>query len=141
MAWESLYTTAATSSGGGRDGHVRSADGRFDLDTRYPKELGGNGEGTNPEQLFAMGYSACYLGAIHAAGKELGVDTTGAEATAKVSLGKDEGGFSLAVEIETRFPNASAEDGQRVADFAHENICPYSKATRGNIPVTITVSA
>ena len=72
---ESLYTAIAHASGGGRDGHVRSEDDRLDLDTRPPKEMGGTGEGTNPEQLFAAGYSACFLSALHVVGKRLGSGT------------------------------------------------------------------
>jgi len=137
---EALFTTIAHASGGGRDGHVRSEDDRLDLDTRPPKEIGGSGEGTNPEQLFAAGYSACFLGALHAAGKRLGVDTTDAQVSASVTLGKDDdGGFVIAVQLDSYVPNASVEDAQKAADLAHAEICPYSKATRDNIDVTISV--
>jgi Ohr subfamily peroxiredoxin len=136
---EPLYTAIAHASGGGRDGHVRSEDDRLDFDTRPPKEMGGSGEGTNPEQLFAAGYSACFLSAVHAAGRELKLDTTDAAVSSSVSIGKnDAGGFGLAVELDVYVPNVTSEDARRLADRAHE-LCPYSNATRGNIDVTVTV--
>ena len=133
------YTAVAHATGGGRDGHVRSEDDLLDFDTRPPKELGGSGEGTNPEQLFAAGYAACFLGALHAAGKELEVDTTGAEVSAEVGIGgTGNGAFGLAVELDVYAPNAPQEQRQRLAERAHE-ICPYSNATRGNITVTLSI--
>ena len=136
---EAIYTAIAHASGGGRDGHVRSEDDRLDFDTRPPTEMGGSGEGTNPEQLFAAGYSACFLGAVHAAGRELKLDTTDAAVSASVSIGDNgEGGFGLAVELDIYVPNVSAEEAQQIADKAH-TICPYSNATRGNIEVTLNV--
>ncbi|CAN5145746.1 organic hydroperoxide resistance protein [soil metagenome] len=134
---EALYTAIAHASGGGRDGHVRSEDDRLDLDTRMPTEMGGSGEGTNPEQLFAAGYSACFLSALHLVGKRLGIDTTDAGVSASVSLGNDaSGGFGLAVELDVYIPNATPEQATEAADAAHQ-VCPYSNATRGNIDVTI----
>ncbi|MCU1479050.1 MAG: organic hydroperoxide resistance protein [Subtercola sp.] len=134
---ETLYTAIAHASGGGRDGHVRSEDDRLDLDTRPPKEMGGSGDGTNPEQLFAAGYSACFLSALHAVGKRLEIDTTDAEVSASVSIGSNgEGGFGLAVELDVYVPKATPEQAQAAADAAHL-VCPYSNATRGNIEVTI----
>ncbi|WP_382308521.1 organic hydroperoxide resistance protein [Herbiconiux sp. UC225_62] len=136
---ESLYTAIAHASGGGRDGHVRSEDDRLDFDTRPPKEMGGSGEGTNPEQLFAAGYSACFLGAVHAAGRELKLDTTDAAVSSSVSIGKnDSGGFGLAVELDVYVPNVTPEQSREIADKAH-TICPYSNATRGNIDVALTI--
>ncbi|PPF26977.1 organic hydroperoxide resistance protein [Rathayibacter tritici] len=136
---DALYTAIAHASGGGRDGHVRTEDDRLDLDTRAPQELGGSGEGTNPEQLFAAGYSACFLSALHGAGRQLKIDTTDAAVSASVSIGKnDSDGFGLAVELDVYVPKASAEDAQKVADAAHQ-LCPYSNATRGNIPVQINL--
>jgi Ohr subfamily peroxiredoxin len=136
---EAIYTAIAHASGGGRDGHVRSEDDRLDFDTRPPKEMGGSGEGTNPEQLFAAGYSACFLGAVHAAGRELKLDTTDAGVSASVSIGSNgEGGFGLAVELDVYIPKLSQEEAQQVADKAH-TICPYSNATRGNIDVAVSV--
>jgi Ohr subfamily peroxiredoxin len=136
---EAIYTAIAHASGGGRDGHVRSEDDRLDFDTRPPTEMGGSGEGTNPEQLFAAGYSACFLGAVHAAGRELKLDTKDAAVSSSVSIGSNgEGGFALAVELDVYVPNVSPEEARQVADKAH-TICPYSNATRGNIDVTVNV--
>ncbi|WP_291048338.1 organic hydroperoxide resistance protein [Herbiconiux sp.] len=136
---EAIYTAIAHASGGGRDGHVRSEDDRLDFDTRPPQEMGGSGEGTNPEQLFAAGYSACFLGAVHAAGRELKLDTKDAAVSASVSIGSNgEGGFGLAVELDVYVPNVSPDEAKAVADKAH-TICPYSNATRGNIEVTVNV--
>ncbi|MDO4070505.1 organic hydroperoxide resistance protein, partial [Clavibacter michiganensis] len=132
---ESIYTAIAHASGGGRDGHVRSEDDRIDFDTRPPKEMGGSGEGTNPEQLFAAGYSACFLGATHLVGKNAGVDTKDAGVSASVSIGDNgQGGFGLAVELDVYLPNVAPERRQEIADAAHQ-VCPYSNATRGNIDV------
>lgn len=137
---EALYTALAHASGGGRDGHVRTEDDRLDAATRPPKELGGSGEGLNPEQLFAAGYGACFLGAFHAAGKELEKNTADAQVSTSVSLGKRAaGGFEIAVTHDVHAPNLSEADTKAVATKAHEEICPYSHATRGNVEVTINV--
>ena len=136
---EPIYTAIAHASGGGRDGHVRSEDDRIDFDTRPPKEMGGSGEGTNPEQLFAAGYSACFLGATHLVGKNAGVDTKDAGVSASVSIGDNgQGGFGLAVELDVYLPNVAHERRQEIADAAHQ-VCPYSNATRGNIDVKVTI--
>lgn len=133
------YTAVAHASGGGRDGHVRSDDDRIDFDTRPPKALGGSGEGVNPEQLFAATYSSCFLGALHAAGKELDLDTKDAAVSASVGIGKnDQGeGFAIAVELDIFTPNVEEGRRQELAEKAHK-ICPYSNATRGNIDVKLT---
>lgn len=139
MTLDIAYTAIAHATGGGRDGHVRSEDDRLDFDTRPPKELGGSGEGTNPEQLFAAGFAACFLSAMHGVGKKLGVDTTGAEVSASVGIGGNgEGGFGLAVELDIYTPNVEPERRQELADAAH-HVCPYSNATRGNVEVTLTL--
>ena len=136
---EAIYTAIAHASGGGRDGHVLSEDNRIDLDSRPPKEMGGSGDGTNPEQLFAAGYAACFLSAIHGAGRHLKVDTTDAGVSSSVSIGKiSDTGFGLAVEMDVYLPNVPADRRQEVVDLAHAN-CPYSNATRGNIEVTLTI--
>jgi Ohr subfamily peroxiredoxin len=136
---DALYTAVAHATGGGRDGHVRSDDDRLDFDTRPPKELGGSGEGTNPEQLFAAGYAACFLGAVHAAGRNLKLDTKDASVSASVHIGNaPEGGFGLAAELDIHVPNVSKEDAEKLAEAAHQ-LCPYSNATRGNIEVELTV--
>jgi osmotically inducible protein OsmC len=139
MTLEIAYTAIAHATGGGRDGHVRSEDDRLDLDTRPPKEMGGSGEGTNPEQLFAAGYSACFLSALHAVSRSLSLDTTDASVSASVGIGPNgEGGFGLAVELDVYIPNVPAERRQEAADAAHK-VCPYSNATRGNVEVTVTI--
>jgi lipoyl-dependent peroxiredoxin len=137
---ETLYTAIAHATGGGRDGHVRSDNDRLDFETRPPKEIGGSGEGTNPEELFAAGYAACFLGALHAAGKQVGVDTKDASVSASVRLNNDpDDGFTIAVDLDVFAPNASADDARKAANIAHEDICPYSKATRGNVSVGISI--
>jgi osmotically inducible protein OsmC len=136
---ETIYTAIAHATGGGRDGHVRSEDDLLDMDTRPPKELGGSGEGTNPEQLFAAGYAACFLSAIHAVGRTLHLSTTDAAVSASVNLGSNgEGGFGLSVELHVYIPSVTAEERQKLVDAAHQ-VCPYSNATRGNIEVTLTL--
>ncbi|GAB2457407.1 Ohr subfamily peroxiredoxin [Conyzicola lurida] len=136
---EIAYTAIAHATGGGRDGHVRSEDDLLDLDTRPPKEMGGNGEGTNPEQLFAAGYAACFLSAIHAVGRKLGIDTKEAGVSASVGIGPNgEGGFGLEVELHIYTPSVEGERRQELVDAAHQ-VCPYSNATRGNIEVTLTL--
>ncbi|MFD1714999.1 organic hydroperoxide resistance protein [Amnibacterium flavum] len=136
---EAIYTAIAHATGGGRDGRVRTEDDRLDLETRPPKEMGGSGEGTNPEQLFAAGYSACFLSALHGAGRQLKLDTKDAAVSASVSIGSlDAGGFGLAVELDVYVPNVSKDEAEKLAEAAHA-ICPYSNATRGNVEVTLTV--
>lgn len=140
MGMESIYTALAHATGGGRDGHVRTEDDRIDFDTRPPKEMGGSGDGVNPEQLFAAGYAACFLGAFHAAGKQLDKNTADAGVSTSVDIGKREPtGFELAVTHDVYAPNLTKEETQEVARVAHEEICPYSHATRGNIDVKLNV--
>lgn len=134
-----LYTAEATVQGG-RDGHGRSSDGVLDLDIRRPLELGGTGEGTNPEQLFALGYAACFQSAMAVVGRRMGVDTEGSKVTARVSLGTiGSGAFGLAVDLDVAIPDLDRETAEQVVKSAHE-VCPYSNATRGNIEVTLTVT-
>ncbi|MFF1879492.1 organic hydroperoxide resistance protein [Leifsonia sp. NPDC058230] len=133
------YTAIAHASGGGRDGHVRSEDDRLDLDTRPPKEMGGSGEGTNPEELFAAGFAACFLSAIHAVGRKEKMDTTDAGVSASVGIGPNgEGGYGLAVELDVYIPRVGRDQADELIEAAH-HVCPYSNATRGNIPVKLTV--
>jgi osmotically inducible protein OsmC len=134
-----LYTAEATVRGG-RDGHGKSSDGILDLDIRPPKELGGPGGGTNPEQLFALGYGACFQSAMGVVGRRMKVDTSGSTVTARVALGTLEGGaYGIAVALQVAFPGVDRETAQRVLKAAHE-VCPYSNATRGNIEVEITLA-
>jgi Ohr subfamily peroxiredoxin len=135
---ETIYTAIAHATGGGRDGHVRSDNDRLDLDTRIPTEMGGSGEGTNPEELFAAGYAACFLSAVHAVGRGLTVDTKDASVSASIAIGKIEGGMGLSAELDVYLPGIEAGRRQEVADAAHQ-LCPYSNATRGNMDVVITI--
>ena len=137
---KTLYTAEALATGEGRDGHGRTSDGKLDLDLAIPKEMGGSGNGTNPEQLFAVGYAACYHSALRLVGRQDKVDVTDSSVGARVSLGTlDNGGFGLAVELEIALPNMDHDAAQALADKAHL-VCPYSNATRGNIDVKITVT-
>jgi len=135
-----LYTAEARSTGDGRSGYGRTSDGRVDVVLAPPKEMGGSGDGTNPEQLFAVGYAACYHSALRLVGKRANANVDDSAVDAKVSIGpNDAGGFELAVELEVALPHLSREEAQALADKAHQ-VCPYSNATRGNIDVQITVA-
>lgn len=130
------YTTSATAKGG-RAGHVRSADGLVDFDLAQPGTT--PQPAVNPETLFAAGYSACFQGALANRAKTQGIDTSDSTVTANVSFGPSEdGGFGLAVELEVSIPNVDAAKAQELVELAHQ-FCPYSKATRDNIEVTLTV--
>ena len=136
---EALYTAIAHASGGGRNGHVLSEDNRIDMDVRTPKEMGGSGEGTNPEQLFAAGYSACFLNAVLGVGRRMKLDTTDAAVSASISIGKvSEFAFGLSGELVIYLPNVPVESRQEVVELAHQ-ACPYSNATRGNMDVVLTL--
>lgn len=139
MSIEVVYTTASTATGGGRDGHVKSDDGRLDLETRPPKAMGGNGEGTNPEQLFSAGYAACFLGALRlVAGKAKVKLDDATDVTVEVGFGKDsEGGFGLTGKIVGYLPGLAQSAADDLVHQAHQ-VCPYSKATRGNIDVDVS---
>lgn len=135
-----LYTAEASTTGG-RDGHARSSDGVLDLDVRVPESMGGHGGGTNPEQLFAAGYAACFQSALGVVSRRKKVDTSGSTVTAKVSIGTIDGGaFGLAVELDVAIPGVDGDSAQELADAAHQ-VCPYSNATRGNIEVTVNVAS
>ncbi|MGI6246033.1 MAG: organic hydroperoxide resistance protein [Pseudochelatococcus sp.] len=139
MTGNVLYTATATAKGG-REGHIRSSDGVLEADLIVPKELGGpGGAGTNPEQLFAAGYAACFEGAVRfaarQAGVKLGPDT---QVTAHVGIGpREAGGFQITVKLEPHLDGVDPAQAQELVDTAHEKICPYSHATRGNVDVTI----
>jgi osmotically inducible protein OsmC len=134
-----IYTAVALASGDGRNGHAASEDGILDLDLRVPKEMGGPGGATNPEELFAAGYAACFHSAFKLVAGQEKADVDGTEVSASVSIGMlDNGGFGLAVELDVHAPNLSADDAERLVARAHE-VCPYSNATRGNIDVTLTI--
>lgn len=134
-----LYTTTATATGDGRNGHTATEDGLIDLDVRVPEEMGGPGGATNPEQLFAAGYAACFHSAMKLVAKGMDVDTTDSAVSVTAGLGTLEGGaFALALEIDVHVPNASREQAQALVERAHE-VCPYSNATRGNVDVKLGV--
>ena len=136
---KTLYTAEALATGEGRDGHGRSSDGRLDFDLSIPKEMGGSGNGTNPEQLFAVGYAACFHSALRLVARQDKVDVSDSAVGARVSIGQlDNGGFGLAVELEITLPNVDAETAREVTEKAHQ-VCPYSNATRGTIAVKLTV--
>lgn len=134
-----LYTAKATATGG-RSGHVKSHDGALDVDVRVPKEMGGPG-GTylNPEILFAAGYAACFDSALSLIIRTQKVEAGQTSVTAEVSIGKnDAGGFGLAVVLEIQIPGVDRAKAQELAEKAHQ-VCPYSNATRGNIPVELKI--
>ncbi|AWZ08117.1 MULTISPECIES: organic hydroperoxide resistance protein [unclassified Streptomyces] len=134
---DAIYTAVATANG--REGRAVSSDGQIDLALAMPPALGGNGLGTNPEQLFAAGYSACFASALGLVGRQAKVDTSEVSVTAEVSIGKDGAGFGLAVVLRVELPDSLAgETGSLLVKQAHE-VCPYSRATRGNIPVELVV--
>jgi osmotically inducible protein OsmC len=134
-----VYTAVATSTGG-RGGRAVSSDGILDVSLTAPKELGGPGTGTNPEQLFAAGYSACFNSALAMVAKKAGVDASGAEVTANIGFGPEGGGYALTAELEVRIPGIELAQAQDLAEGAHQ-VCPYSRATRGNVPVKVTALA
>jgi osmotically inducible protein OsmC len=134
-----LYTAEATVTGG-REGHGRTSDGRLDVDLDVPTEMGGpGGLGTNPEQLFAVGYAACFQSALLriATGRKL--DVTGSRITARIGIGPlSSGGFGLSAALDLDAPNIGRDQAAALMARAHQD-CPYSRATRGNIEVTLTV--
>lgn len=134
-----LYTANATSKGG-RGGNVKSDDGIVDFNLTVPKTMGGDGaKGTNPEQLFAAGYSACFAGALGLVARTQGVNPGPFTITADVTIGKDETGYGLAAKLTGSFPELAKDKAQALMEAAHQ-VCPYSKATRGNIAVELTVA-
>ena len=134
-----LYTATARATGDGRNGHARSEDGILDLDMRMPKELGGVGGAANPEMLFAMGYAACFHSALKLVAGQGKLDVADSEVSASVGIGASEGGgFGLTVELDVHTPNLNRATAEALVARAHE-VCPYSNATRGNIPVTLAV--
>ncbi len=137
---QTLYTAEALSTGAGRQGHVRTTDGRIDVDLAPPKEMGGSGEGSNPEQLFASGYAACFHSALLTLARKDKLDLGDSSVGALVGIGPDdEGGYQLEVTLEVVVPNLPHDEAVAIAEQAHQ-VCPYSNATRGNIDVTVTVT-
>lgn len=136
---ENLYTATVTATGG-RNGKVISEDGILNLDVKMPKALGGmGGHATNPEQLFAAGYAACFDSALQLVIRTKRVKVESTEVTAHVAIGKDtDGGFRLATTLDVRVAGVSHEEAKQLVEAAH-GVCPYSKATRGSMEVTLNV--
>jgi len=133
-----IYTAEATVTGG-RHGHARTSDGVLDLDVRLPVEMGGKGGAANPEQLFAVGYGACFQSSISEAGRRLSLDTSQSTVTSRVSIGRIESGnYGLAIELAVAIPGLDHDTATKVVHAAHD-ICPYSNAIRGNIDVSLVI--
>ena len=141
MAREPLYTTRATVTGGRDNGHGVTSDGVLDIQLRIPSEMGGEGGGTNPEQLFAVGYAACFEGALGAVARRQKLELGEVSIDSSVSMTPNSsGGFELSVGLDVTLPGIEdATQAGEVVAAAHE-VCPYSNATRGNIPVTLTAN-
>jgi lipoyl-dependent peroxiredoxin len=138
---KTIYTAEATVHGG-REGEGRTSDGRLAVKLSPPKELGmgGSGEGTNPEQLFAVGYAACFQSAMMLVARSEHVDASQSTITSYVSLGANgQGGFGLEVELLVSLPGVDTAIGEKLLELTHQ-VCPYSNATRGNIPVKLTLA-
>jgi osmotically inducible protein OsmC len=141
MSVDVKYRTTA-SAVGGRDGQAGTEDGKFSVKLSTPKELGGaGGDGANPEQLFAAGYSACFIGALKVAGQQLKLRVPAeTKVTATVGIGpRSEGGFGITADLRVELPGVDHADAEKLVATAHQ-ICPYSNATRGNVDVGLTVA-
>jgi Ohr subfamily peroxiredoxin len=137
---KTLYTAEAHVTGGRADGHGKTSDGALEVDLRLPTEMGGQGGGTNPEQLFAVGYAACFEGAIGAVARRAKAEAGDVAIESKVSLHPNESrGFDLSVELDVTLPSVDDAQAVELVKAAHQ-VCPYSNATRGNIPVTLTAN-
>jgi len=134
-----VYTASATTSGG-RRGRSVSSDGVLDVTLAAPKEMGGDGKGTNPEQLFAAGYSACFNSALMGVAKRAGVDASSATVTAHIGLGPDGDAYGITAELEVAIPGIDLAQSQQLTDAAHE-VCPYSRAIAGNVPLVVRAVA
>lgn len=141
MSIEKILYRAKVSATGGRDGRVVSADKVLDVKLAVPKEMSGpGGAATNPEQLFAAGYSACFLGAIKfVAAKEKVTIPADAAVTAIVGIGPIPNGFGIEAELQVSLPGIDRATAQKLVDQAHQHVCPYSNATRGNIDVKLVI--
>lgn len=135
---DAIYTAHAHAVGG-RNGTAKSDDGHLDVKLAYPKSMGGDGNGTNPEQLFAAGYSACFLGALGLVARNQGVKLGEHSLDAEVDLIKDETSFHVGVRLKLNAPELDRETAEKLLRAAHE-VCPYSKATRGNVQVDLEVA-
>ncbi|MDJ0707312.1 MAG: organic hydroperoxide resistance protein [Leptolyngbyaceae cyanobacterium MO_188.B28] len=142
---QSLYTTVVVVEPGQEghariSGHARSSDGILDLDLAFPTELGGHGQSTNPEQLFAAGYAACFHGALALVARRARIDASKATVSCAVTIGRDpeDGGYMLAVRVTVQIPGIEREKAEQVIAQAHK-LCPYSKAIQGNVDVEVAV--
>src|SRR3954469_20139872 len=141
MAREPIYTAHAHVTGGRANGHATTSDGALEVELRRPKEMGGEGDGTNPEQLFAVGYAACFEGALGAVARREKVELGDPSIDSKVSLiTTEERGFNVAVELDVTLPSIEdPAEAARIVEAAH-HVCPYSNATRGNVEVKLTAN-
>jgi Ohr subfamily peroxiredoxin len=137
---KAVYTAEATVTGGRMNGHGMTSDGQLEVDLRLPKELGGDGEGTNPEELFAVGYAACFEGALGTVARRSKQETGDVSIDSRVSLvTTEERAFTVAVELNVTLPSVDDASAIELVRAAHK-VCPYSNATRGNIDVTLTAN-
>jgi Ohr subfamily peroxiredoxin len=135
-----LYTAEAHVTGGRANGHGRTGDGQLEVDLRLPAEMGGQGDGTNPEELFAVGYAACFEGALGAVARRSKAETGNVAIDSKVMLfPTEERGFKLGVELDVSLPSVENAEALELVRAAHK-VCPYSNATRGNIEVALTAN-
>jgi Ohr subfamily peroxiredoxin len=139
MSQPTIYQTAATSTGDGRNGRSRTVDGMLDVNLAIPKEMGGPGGGTNPEQLFATGYAACFHSALKLVARQAGITLTDSAITVEVGLVKRDPGFNLQVAIEAELPGVAPEQAQEFLATAHR-VCPYSAAIKGNVEVALSLA-
>jgi len=143
MTLEKVIYTASTTATGGRDGVVRSDDGKLDVKLDPPKLMGGTGTGTNPEQLFAAGYAACFIGAMKFVGSHQGLTipaSVSIDSKVKLGpLGERQKGFGIAVDMIVHLPGIDREKAEKLIHDAHE-VCPYSNATRGNVEVNLSLA-
>ncbi len=139
MSQTAVYQTAASSTGDGRNGRSRTVDGILDVALATPKELGGEGGATNPEQLFAAGYAACFHSALKLVARRMRVTVEDSAVTAEVGLVRQGPGFVLQVAIEVELPGVPEDQARRLLDAAHQ-VCPYSAAIRGNVDVPVTLA-
>jgi lipoyl-dependent peroxiredoxin len=140
MSDKTLYTAGAHVTGGRAEGHGRTTDGVLEVDLRLPPQMGGQGGGTNPEQLFAVGYAACFEGAIGAVARRMKVDPQDVAIDSRVNLHPtEERGFKLSVNLDITLSGVGGDQAKELIGAAHQ-VCPYSNATRGNIDVDITIN-
>jgi Ohr subfamily peroxiredoxin len=133
---DATYTAEASSTGDARNGRIDSSDGQLAHDVAMPPAMGGSGNGTNPEQLFAAGYAACFHQALKLAAGQEQVNVAGSSVDAAVGLAPDDTSFAIQVALQVHTPGLDQDTADRIAEKAHQ-LCPYSKATRGNVPVTV----